>query len=232
MESNGRFVIFAGPEPERAVPKASEPFPLICSGDYVVCADGGYAACKAAGITPAAVIGDDDSLSDAQKNELAKLGIEHIVHPIEKDETDTMLCVLHGLELGFESFLIVGGIGGNFGHTIANLQILSYLADMECQAELLTESQRVFMLSGTVISPFREPVQPAPFFLKERPGLKFTVLSYAERSSGVFVKNAKYELTDAVLTQSYPVGVSNEVVNEEPVEISVLLGRLLIIVDV
>jgi len=224
---NRRFVIFTGLWPDAAQPPV---LPEAKEKDFVVCADAGYTVCKSAGIEPDVVIGDFDSLSQEFISEIDSLGIERIVHPCEKDDTDTMLCVKYGIERGFERFVIVGGIGGDFGHTMANLQVLSFLTDMEREAEILTESERLVMADGKTETALF-PAKPAvPVTFAGRPGAKFSVLSYTERSSGVFVKNAKFELEDAVLTHSYPIGVSNEFSGAEPVEVLVGSGRLLIII--
>ena len=205
--------------------------PKITAGDFIVCADGGYAVCAVAGVRSDAVIGDFDSLSAEYIDEIDRLGIERVVYPCEKDDTDTMHCVKYGVAQGFDDFLIIGGIGGDFGHTMANIQVLSFLMDMECAAEIVTERERIFMADGETVSVRREAKPAVPVEFAGRQGARFSVLSYAERSSGVFIKNAKYELADAVLTQSYPVGVSNEFINAEPVTVSVRYGRLLIIAE-
>jgi len=208
-----RFVIFTG---QWEAGKAREDIPKLEPEDFIVCADGGYILCKSAGIKPEAVIGDFDSLPEVLIREIESLEIECEKHPREKDETDMMLCVKYGLARGFDRFIIIGGIGGEFGHTMANLQVLSYLTDMEREAKIVTERETIFMADGSVE-------------FSGRPGAKFSVLSYTERSTGVYIKNAGYELSDACLTQSYPVGVSNEFSAEGPVKVSVRDGRLLII---
>ena len=223
-----RFVIFTGPPQEGFI---LETLPEICPDDFVVCADGGYTVCISLGIKPEAVIGDFDSLPGELIREIDDLGIKRIIYPREKDDTDTMHCAKYGIARGFENFLIVGGIGGNFGHTMANMQVLSFLTDMECTAELVAVSERVFMADGKTASALRETEPSVPVIFAGRPGSKFSVLSYAERSSGVFIENARYRLTDAILTQSYPVGVSNEFINDDPVTVSVRYGRLIIIAD-
>jgi len=210
-------MIFTGLWPEGAAP---DMIPKIGPEGFASCADGGYVVCKAAGVMPDAVIGDFDSLSGEQIEEIHNLGVECIKHPREKDETDTMLCVKHGLAKGYDRFVIVGGIGGDFGHTMANIQTLSFLTDMGCAAEIVTDRDRLFIGGERSASSFAG-----------RPGAKFSVFSYAERSTGVCITNALYELSDAVLTHSYPVGVSNEFVNTEPVRVSVRSGRLLIVTE-
>ena len=224
-----RFVIFTGLW--QADAGVSGTLPVIRPDDTVVCADGGYTICTLAGIRPSAVIGDFDSLTDAQIDEIEAAGIERVVYPREKDDTDTMLCTKYGIEHGFEIFMIVGGIGGSFGHTMANLQTLSFLTDMECEAGIATENEWLFMVDGETLSTRREAKPAMPAIFTGRPGAKFSVMSYAERSSGVSIENAKYGLSDAVLTQSCPVGVDNEFINTESVKVSVRYGRLLIIAD-
>jgi len=226
--NTGRFVIFTGLWPEEAELAA---LPEVKADDYVVCADAGYIVCKSAGIRPEAVIGDFDSLSGGLISEIGSLGIEGFVHPREKDDTDTMLCAKHGIERGFERYLIIGGIGGDFGHTMANLQTLSFLTDMKCEAEIITDRERLVMADGETLNVVLGPKPAVPVNISGSVGARFSAFSYTERSSGVTIKNAKYELDDAVLTHSYPIGVSNEFVNAEPVTISVRFGRLLVIAN-
>ncbi|MDR0875667.1 MAG: thiamine diphosphokinase [Clostridiales Family XIII bacterium] len=298
-----RFVIVPGS------PAGSTPEPVascipggLGEDDYICCADGGYARCVAEGIRPDIVIGDFDS---ADLEAVRAAGIATEVSPSDKDDTDTMLCVKHGVSLGFGRFTIAGGLGGEFSHTMANLQALSFLADMECCAEIVTwipgqarddsglvrddsertrddsglarddsertrddsglvrddrglarddsglvrddserirddsgrarddggRFERLFMADGEAVRVGREPKPASPILFAGTPGAKFSVFSYAERSSGVVIQNAKYELNDAVLTQSYPVGVRNEFINEEAVTVSVRFGRLLIVAE-
>ena len=220
-----RFVIFTGLWQGDTAP---EVLPVKEQDDCVVCADGGYVICSSAGIIPDAVIGDFDSLSEEFISDIENFGIERISYPHEKEDTDTMLCIKYGIARGFERFLIIGGIGGDFGHTIANVQTLSYLTDIGCAAEINTGRERIFMIDGRAATVYSE-AKPAVAEFTGRPGMKFSVMSYSERCTGVFIKNAKYELDNAVLTQSYPIGVSNEFAGEGPVKVSVCYGRLIII---
>ena len=238
------------------------------NGAFVCCADGGYAWARAAGIMPDAVVGDMDSLAPELLRELEDTGIATERHPREKDDTDTLLCVKYGLARGFSKFTILGGVGGEFAHTLANLQALSFLTDMECEAEILTGRERVFMLDGGTVKAGRPGAPPAAdsaaqaaqsaqtaqagpapqaarltpqsaqmepalqaarltpqsaqmelalqaarheVLLTGAPGQRFSVFSYAERTSRVTLEGAvKYPLADAVLTQSYPIGLHNE----------------------
>ena len=65
-------------------------------GDVILAADGGLRHTQTLGITPGYVLGDFDSLGYTPP--------EAQVFPVEKDDTDAMLAVRRGLELGYSSF--------------------------------------------------------------------------------------------------------------------------------
>ena len=62
--------------------------------DYVIAADGGYTACRRAGVEPQLLLGDFDSLAEVP----ALPHVERV--PVEKDDTDMMLAIKRGLERG------------------------------------------------------------------------------------------------------------------------------------
>ena len=85
--------------------------------DYVIAADGGYTACRRAGVEPQLLLGDFDSLAEVP----ALPHVERV--PVEKDDTDMMLAIKWGLERGETLFHLYGGMGGQrTDHTVANLQ--------------------------------------------------------------------------------------------------------------
>jgi len=135
-------------------------------------------------------------------------------HPVMKDDTDTMLCLRHGLKLGYDRFLFVGGFGGRLDHTMANLQTLAFAAKHGARAEMC--DGRTW---ATVVENGRVRV-------KRRPG-KLSMFSMGDRCRGVSISGAVYELTDGELDNFFPLGVSNEFAADE-VEVSVKDGMLLI----
>jgi len=212
----------------------------IGTDDLVICADGGLAFAAAEGVMPDVVIGDFDSLAtdpaavvasiqrDASSNSGSCGGADRTPEIIrlnrEKDETDTLACVKYAIAKGISDFLIVGGLGGRFDHSIAIVQTLSFLIDMNCAAWVVDGANRASMISSGKRGAGKIVLEPVH-------GSCFSVFSFTERSVGVTIANAKYELQDAVLTQSYPIGVSNEFVGDRKPEISVTGGRLLVIIS-
>ncbi|MDL2258252.1 thiamine diphosphokinase [Eubacteriales bacterium OttesenSCG-928-K08] len=182
-------------------------------GDYLLCADGGYAHCVRHGITPHAVIGDCDST----------LGFDppaQLLHiaPREKDDTDTMLCAKHALELNYKSFLIIGGIGGRFDHTLANIQTIAFLHKNGARAELIDAFDRTFFMENETRT------------LNAQRGCMLSLFAYSNECAGVSISGVKYPLKNARLTQFFPLGVSNQFV-EEKAEISVEEGLLLVVLS-
>ena len=181
----------------------------ITDGDIVIAADGGYEYLDKIGIKPDIYMGDFDSAPKPQTN----ADIE--VFKCEKDDTDTLLAVKHGFELGFKSFKIYGGCGGRADHTFSNIQTLAYIVSRGGRAMLFGNSE-VYTVTDSEVS-----------FGGDMKG-KISVFSLSDKAEGVSIKGLKYELEDSVLTNLFPRGVSNEFIGK-PSEISVKNGLLLII---
>ncbi len=187
-------------------------------GDLVICADGGYEHALKEGIRPDVFVGDLDSYRGALPDE--ESGIEIIRLPAVKDDTDTEICVREALKRGCRDIVIVGGLGGRFDHTVANIQTLARALDeAECSISINSKNNYV-----TLIGPCAE------YRVKRVPGCKLSLLSFSDKCTGVSASGVFYPLKDAVLTNSYPLGVSNEFTDEFAV-ISVGSGRLLVIVS-
>lgn len=176
-------------------------------GDFVLCADGGWQLAQAAGATPDLVIGDFDSSLAPQFGPVER-------HPTMKDDTDTMLCLKRGLQLGYERFCFVGGFGGRQDHTMANLQTLVYAAKQGAKAQMCDgQNWATAVVNGSVR-------------IRRKMG-KLSVFAMSDRCSGVSITGTVYEMTDGTLENAFPLGVSNEFAADEAV-VSVKSGTLLV----
>ena len=102
----------------------------LTGSELVIAADGGLRYTQALGVSPQAIIGDFDSLHYVPQ------GAE--VFPVEKDDTDSMLAVKLGLSRGYDRFLLYGAMDGErLDHTVANYQLLSFLADRRARGVLV-----------------------------------------------------------------------------------------------
>lgn len=178
------------------------------SDDYILCADGGYAIARRMGVQPDAVIGDFDTLP-------APEGEKVIRFPIIKDDPDTMLCVKYALEMGMRDILLIGGLGGRLDHTLASLQTLIYIAEHGASASLQDGKMGACALCGRSIH------------LPRARG-KLSVFALGSKCEGVFIRGAKYEVENAVLTPDFPLGMGNDFAADF-VDIGVEKGTLLVL---
>lgn len=178
-------------------------------GDFVIAADAGLCVLEEKGITPDLTVGDFDTLQYIPQGENV------LRMPPEKDDTDMAAAVKEGIRAGYTTFHIYCGTGGRIDHTIANLQMLAYLS---------TRGMRGFLFDKDSVFTAVTDTQLA--FDKIEDGY-VSVFSWSERSTGVYLENLKYELHDAVLKNSFPLGVSNEFIGKES-RITVGSGTLLV----
>ena len=177
----------------------------------IIAADGGADLLRECGILPDIVIGDMDSVKDGSfgpKTEIMK-------YPPEKDDTDTYLAVKTGIERGCDRFFLYGCSGGRLDHTIANIQTLNYLANENREGYMIGDSENITVIKDSVLS------------LNVRRGTAVSVFAAGKPAKSVTLKGLKYELEDIPVTDTFPVGVSNEAVSEHP-EIEVKGGTLLV----
>ena len=181
----------------------------ILPDDYLICVDGGMKHAQRIGCKPQLWVGDFDSAPFEQK------GIETLRHPPEKDDTDTMLAVMEGIQRGFREFLLLAATGGRMDHTIANLMVLDYLKTQGLSGTIKDEKNTLFMIRNEAVT------------LLRKSGWKFSVFPWGGDAEGIFIRNAVYNVENFVMHCSYPSGVSNEFA-DGPAEIGVAKGTLLI----
>ena len=183
----------------------------IAPGDFVLAADGGLRHLEKMNITPNGILGDFDSLGFVPE------GAQ--VFPVEKDDTDAMLAVRKGLELGYREFILYGSLDGpRLDHTVANFQTLQYLADHGATGYLVGLRYIVTVIKNETIR-----------FSKYAEGI-FSAFCLGPDARGVTETGLQYTLDDAVLTSGFPLGVSNHFIGE-CAEVSVKDGSLLTMWD-
>lgn len=161
-------------------------------GDLLICADAGYRRAIDCGLQPHLTIGDFDSLGDVpQTGEVIRL-------PVEKDDTDMVVCLEEGRRRGYCEFIVGGCLGGRFDHTLACLQ---------CAADAALRGERVWLIDPsnrvTVLA-------PGEHLIPHIAGRKLSLLAFTPEVTGVSLNGTAWELADAVLTSRYPLGCSNE----------------------
>lgn len=179
-------------------------------GDMVIAADGGYDLLKEINIDADILLGDFDSIQKIPEH-------KHIIkHPVQKDDTDTFLAYKLAMEKGYRNFVIFGGIGGRIDHTIANIRMLSDIAENGGRAFLLGNGAVLTAISDTKIT-----------FPEYYSGY-ISVFANGKDAEGVSINGLKYAADNISLKSSISLGVSNEFVGERA-EISVKDGNLLVV---
>lgn len=188
-------------------------------GSFIIALDGGLAFCEEQGIVPDRIVGDFDSLPVEKKNLLEKYPQEIIYRlPCEKDDTDTLAALRMVVDMGYQEFGIYGGLGGRFSHTMANIQSLLFLKEQGLHGELLGADSRIFLLKDESC------------ILSANEKGYVSVFAFGGKAVGVTLSNLKYEISNAELSDSFPIGVSNEFVGKEA-EITVAKGILLVVTE-
>ncbi len=183
----------------------------LTPNDYVIAADGGYLYARSCGITPDLLIGDFDSLPQPPAENCPVITLPH-----EKNDTDMSAALNEGKKRGYKVFHIYGGTGGRSDHTFANIQCLAALAAQGMKAFLFEKENVITAISNDKI-----------LFSEDAHGT-VSVFSHSDVSTGVRECGLKYSLENATLTNTYPLGVSNEFIGEKSL-ISVSSGILILI---
>lgn len=190
--------------------------------DFCIAVDGGLSYCPILNVEPDLLIGDFDSVSDQEKEAIVaiqqQIPEKVICLPTEKDDTDMLAALKYGLELGYTDFRIYAGTGGRFDHTLANIQCLLYLKNHGATGYLVDGTGMMLVLQNESVS-----------FRKELEGY-LSLFSLGKEAKGVSISGMKYSLKDAVITNDFPIGISNEFIGEAST-ISVEDGELVCMIS-
>lgn len=207
-------VIVTGAEPLDPLAVAAVPADAI-----VLAADGGLDHALAAGLAPAGLIGDLDSVSPAG----LAWADEHATiqrHRPDKDLTDTELAVGFAVGMHPERLVLVAGGGDRLDHSLA---ALGALGRPEVTGVPVVEAwwgaQWVRVLHG-----------PARATVATRPGATVSLLATHGPCAGVSVTGTKWELHRVELAPLVGYGVSNVALGDE-IDLAVSLGVLTVFVD-
>lgn len=200
----GKCVIFCAAECTRLLLPVEK-------DDYILAADGGLKHTERFALKPDAILGDFDSLG--------YMPDRAEVFPVEKDDTDSMLAVRHGLKLGFREFFLYGAMDGpRLDHTLANFQTLQFLSDRGATGYLIGERYIASVITNeTAVFPAGSTGILSLFCL-------------GPEAQGITLRGLKYPLNNAVLTPGFPLGVSNHFLDREA-SVTVRRGSILALWD-
>lgn len=158
----------------------------------IVAADGGADHLLAAGLTPSAVIGDMDSISDRARAAFA----DQMYHIAEQETTDFEKALSR---IDAACVLALGFTGGRMDHALAVLNVLAR-----------NRARPVVLLDGNDAS-FMLPDAPVALMLP--PGARISLMPLADVQ--VTATGLRWPLTDAALHPTGLVSASNVVADEK-----------------
>jgi thiamine pyrophosphokinase len=186
----------------------------VPSHAIVLAADGGLDHARAAGLSPAGLIGDLDSVSE---DGLA-WALEHATiqrHPVDKDLTDTELAVAFAAAMDPERLVLLAGGGDRLDHALSAIgslgsRSLTGVPIVECW----WGAQYIRVLHG-----------PGRAVLDVDVGATVSLLALHGPCTGVVISGTKWPLDRVELEPLVGLGVSNVAI-EARVELAVSTGVL------
>jgi thiamine pyrophosphokinase len=179
----------------------------------VIGADGGARHLDAAGIIPALIVGDMDSLDAQREACYGARGSRIVRHPRRKDETDTELALHEAFMLEPAEVWIWGALGHRVDHTLANISLLVQGQQRGIEVKLVDEWCEVFLIDRRTV-------------LEGETGQTVSFFPFAGQAAGVTLTGFEFPLTNAVMEIGHPYGVSNRLIAEQGI-IEVDTGCLL-----
>jgi thiamine pyrophosphokinase len=209
---NDTAVVVTGAAPLSSVATSHLPSEAV-----VIAADGALDHALAAGLRPAGLVGDLDSISEAGLAWAA----EHATierHDPDKDRTDTELALALAAELNPARLVLVGA-GDRLDHMLTALGALGHPSLTGIPLiEAWWGEQHVYVVHG-----------PGRAELELPPGTTLSLLALHGACAGVAIDGVRWPLVGAALAPLVGLGVSN--VSTEPVvSIRVSTGVLTVIV--
>jgi thiamine pyrophosphokinase len=180
----------------------------------IVAADGGARLARACGLTPHLVVGDMDSLSAAELDDLRAAGAEILRFPPAKNETDLELALIAAVERGATWLRVLGALGDRIDQTLANIELLALPALATVDARLVSGAQTLWL------------VGPGEHAMPGDPGDTMSLIPLGGDAVGVRTTNMMYPLHDETLRVGPARGVSN-VIAEPGARVALAAGTLI-----
>ena len=186
------------------------------SAEMVIAVDGGWDHCQALDLNADIVMGDFDSIPGTALQVLQESDMQLIQYPSEKDETDLELALTYAVEQGASQISILGGLGGRFDMTMANISLLLHPQLLSTPIEFWHLGQRIWL------------IQPPGDEIPGEIGDTLSLLPFGSEAYGIRTKNLVYPLENDHLQWGLARGVSN-VLSAETATVSLESGALLAI---
>ncbi len=181
--------------------------------ELLLAANGGARLFKLLDLRMDLLIGDQDSLTEAEVDYWQERGAEIIEYPAAKDETDLELCLKHCAEMGAAGVKILAALGGRIDQLLANIYQLEYARETGMEAVILSPEMEIGLIQGDKL-------------FQERQGCRLSLLALDREVSGLQITGCKYNVEHFLLKRRKTRGISN-IIKDERAKISADRGSLL-----
>jgi thiamine pyrophosphokinase len=176
---------------------------LFADADLLVAVDAGAEALARANIVPAVLVGDMDSITPDTREGFEALGVEVVLLPTAKDETDTEAALRLVIDRGVDDITVYGALGGpRLDHLVANILLLSSPWVADVGVRMVDDRHEAFLVNGDAV------------FGGER-GDIISLLPLTPEVKNVSTTGLAYPLDGETLFRSATRGVSNEMMGLE-----------------
>lgn len=145
---------------------------ILAKANLIICADSGADNAIKLGVIPNYVIGDLDSIRYTALHKLQKIPNCRILFDRDKNKTDLELAIALAESCNPAEIIILGAIGDNFDHTLANVICLDKIP-RNISARIIDNRQEIYLVDKSIA-------------LKGKKGSIVSVITLAP------VKNLKY----------------------------------------
>ena len=204
------MIVGGGPESEPAL------FSSLLQDAVIIAADGGWRLCHRLGVKAAVLVGDMDTLTPDEVATAQSQGTEGRCFPSDKDQSDLELAILAAYRMGARRMTLLGALGGQWDHCLANLLApLSLCQSLGVWGRLVTGSAEIYLL------------HPGSYRLCDKAGCRISVSSLSQQVKGLTLRNFAYSLQNSSLTRQQTLGLANTLTAPEAT-ISLDSGELLL----
>lgn len=190
------FVVIAGGPNKNLRPL----LPILRDAEEIICADSGADALLPFDIVPGTVWGDMDSISPDTVAWLKEKNVSHKLFPVEKDMTDSELCLTSVPK--DKKLLFITSLMGRPDHVMSNLLLTMRLKEEGYDITATDGETWVFPIVGA----FRFLIPDE--LVKDK--ITCSLIPLGNGSEGVSTIGMKYKLTDRSIIPGSSLTVSNE----------------------
>jgi len=187
---------------------------VIKETQCIIAVDGGANYLHSHNIIPDVLIGDMDSIDKDVYRILNQNNTKMLIHPKEKDQTDSELAISYAMEQGYTQIVIAGFGGDRLDHMIATIHFLCNVIN-KIKVKIIQNNENIYLITKSLQ-------------FQGKKDDEVSIIPLLTDAKGVTTKGLQYGLSDELLNLSSTRGVSN-VMSDATASITLKKGRLMVV---